>query len=528
MTQKNLLGSQPVLQAVSRISQRAEKQVDTEKVLSSFVDSGVINQLENGNSQILYGRRGTGKTHALKVLEERLKTKKGCCVAYIDCRTLGSTSQFSDSSIPLPRRCLLLFKDMLSLIVGALYEWAVANITEEQGVFQILEKINDLEMVASALTSVLKKQAYEKTTQYEGRLGGSASVELAPNLTIGVKGDSLKSTTHSEKEIYTVEVEEKVHFPDLHKQLSYVLEQAGSECYILIDEWANIPPDLQPYLAEFIKRGLLSVPNCTTKIASLEHKSYFRAHNAGQDIGFEVGADLAAGLDLDDYYVLDRNRDQVLSIYKEVIYRHLLANTPSNYLSAEFDVNTPDELIAYLFSNEDTFKELARAAEGVVRDLINIFTACVFASARRSRASIDKPTVKNEAREWYEKDKSEFLDPEMQQTLQRIVAEVIGHRKARSFLLPRHLQKHPAILKLFDARVLHLVQRGYADKDNPGARYNIYCIDYGTYVDLMGTVRQPELDLNLEGDDSLGEGEIEVPSDDKRSIRRNILPESIL
>ena len=64
MTQKNLLSSQPVLQAVSRISQRAEKQVDTEKVLSSFVDSGVIDQLENGNSQILYGRRGTGKTHA--------------------------------------------------------------------------------------------------------------------------------------------------------------------------------------------------------------------------------------------------------------------------------------------------------------------------------------------------------------------------------------------------------------------------------------------------------------------------------
>lgn len=84
------------------------------------------------------------------------------------------------------------------------------------------------------------------------------------------------------------------------------------------------------------------------------------------------------------------------------------------------------------------------------------------------------------------------------------------------------------ILKLFDARVLHLVQRGYADKDNPGARYNIYSIDYGTYVDLIGTVRQPDLNLNLVGENAAEEGEVSVPLDDKRSIRRIILTEEIL
>lgn len=528
MTTPNFLSTPLVRQSVSKISQRAEKQVEVEKVLASFVDTGIIGQLDNRNNQILYGRRGTGKTHALKVLEDSLKTNNSACVAFIDCRILGSTSQFSDMSIPVPRRCLMLFKDMLSPIVSSLYEWAVENITEEAGVFEVLEHIHNLEQVASALSSVLRKQVHETTTLHEGKRGSSASVSLGTDLNASLKVDKSSASSQSEKEIFKVVSEEKVHFPDLHSHLSAVLDTSKTELYVLIDEWANIPADLQPYLAEFIKRGLLPVSKCTTKIASLEHKSFFRSHLDGIDIGFEVGADLSASLDLDDYYVLDRNPDQVLGVYSEVIYRHLQANLPERYLEQEFLVRDSRELISSMFSNEDTFKELARAAEGVVRDLINIFTACYFNASRRSRDSIDKLAVKNEAREWFEKDKSEYLEPEMQRTLERIVADVIGKRRARAFMVPRNLQKHPMILKLFDARVLHLVQRGYADKDNPGARYNIYSIDYGTYVDLIGTVRQPDLDLNLFGENAVEEGEVSVPLDDKRSIRRIILREETL
>ena len=39
------------------------------------------------------------------------------------------------------------------------------------------------------------------------------------------------------------------------------------------------------------------------------------------------------------------------------------------------------------------------------------------------------------------------------------------------------------------------MQPGHADKDNPGIRYNIYTLDYGTYVDLIGTSKEPQLTL---------------------------------
>src|SRR3712207_8798022 len=76
-------------------------------------------------------------------------------------------------------------------------------------------------------------------------------------------------------------------------------------------------------------------------------------------------------------------------------------------------------------------------------------------------------------------------------------------RPPRSTLFPyttlfRSLERHEVVRSLFDFRLIHLVQRGYADKDNPGLRYNIFTLDYGTYVDLIGTKRAPQGDFSEE------------------------------
>ena len=192
-----------------------------------------------------------------------------------------------------------------------------------------------------------------------------------------------------------------------------------------------------------------------------------------------------------------------------------------------YSVTTGRDLVRRLFTERETFKELARASEGVIRDLINIFTQAFFNASRRGRSSIDKKAILESSRQWFEQDKAQYLDEHLQDVMRRIVDEVIGNRKARSFLLPRKLERHPTVQKLFDARVLHHMQRGYADKDNPGRRYNIYTIDYGAYVDLIGTSKEPQQRLLLSTEEE-EESDIVVPFDDKRSIRRIVLESSIL
>jgi Cdc6-like AAA superfamily ATPase len=108
-----MVRDQKIMRAVSRVLQRSERQEDMQKLLGTFVDVGVLPQLDNQNHQIFYGRRGTGKTHVFKVLDAQLREDENNVVVYIDARTLGSTAQYSDSSVPLRQRCLALFRDVL-------------------------------------------------------------------------------------------------------------------------------------------------------------------------------------------------------------------------------------------------------------------------------------------------------------------------------------------------------------------------------------------------------------------------------
>jgi hypothetical protein len=309
--------------------------------------------------------------------------------------------------------------------------------------------------------------------------------------------------------------------------LNDVLEKSGATLYILFDEWSSIPIDIQPFLAEFIKRSFLPNPRIVIKIASLEYRSNFGERLlSGQILGFELGCDISTGLDIDDYYVFDRNPEVITEAFTEMLFRHIRSELPERYLAETYGIHSGRIFVGRLFVNRNAFEELVRASEGVARDLISIFFSAYFASQRKGKERIERKAILEAAGQWFEQDKSKNLDDTLREALQRIIEEVIGKRKARSFLLPSNLENHIIIQRLFDARVLHLMQRGYADKDNPGVRYNIYTLDYGTYVGLLGTTKQPDLGLKVASD--APSSDFVVPFDDKRRIRRIILSENIL
>ncbi|WIX01582.1 hypothetical protein QK899_13750 [Pseudomonas sp. AR5] len=516
-----------VMAAVSRIMQRSERQTDSEKLINTYVDVGLLPQLNNHNHQIFYGRRGTGKTHVMKVLESSFRAERNTAVLYVDCRTLGSTSQFTDRDIPIGRRCIALFRDYLLLISGALLEYIVENPSDAAE--EALRALDEFNCIVT--DPVVRKFAQSVSeggrlkTEKGGQLSlhvdaASEGVSAGGNFEIGAGSES-ESSFQVE---YAVENEDKIVFPDLHKCLNKVLKYAGGQLVILIDEWSSLPSDVQPYLAEFIKKGILPVNEATVKISALEYRCRFSESAGGNAVGFELGADIATAPDLDDYFVYDRNPDFIADIYSSVLYKHINVEFEQGYLEETYGVTCGTSLMGRLFTGYETFVELSRSCEGVVRDLINIFTKAFFDAQRRGRNSIDRLSVLESARQWFEQDKAQYLGDDLQNALRAMVDEVIGQRKARSFLLPRELERHPVVQRLFDARVIHHMQRGYADKDNPGARYNIYTIDYGTYVDLIGTSKQPQLGF-LE---DCTETDIVVPFDDKRSIRRIILRQEIL
>jgi len=96
---------------------------------------------------------------------------------------------------------------------------------------------------------------------------------------------------------------------------------------------------------------------------------------------------------------------------------------------------------------------------------------------------------------------------------------VIKQKRARGFMVNQKAIGSPLLRALFDARVLHVVRRGYSAQDEPGERYDVYVIDYGSYVDLIHTKYEPLGVLPFTGDG----GYTDVPAEDLRALRRAIL-----
>ena len=102
----SLLEDARMTRAVSSIVARSERQPDTEVLRETYVETGVMPQVANFGHQILYGRRGTGKTHVLQVLAAEMEERDDVFSIYIDIRLLGSAHMFTDPPQPLAPRCI--------------------------------------------------------------------------------------------------------------------------------------------------------------------------------------------------------------------------------------------------------------------------------------------------------------------------------------------------------------------------------------------------------------------------------------
>jgi len=90
----------PVNRALMRLPKRAEVN-ETATLVETFVDVGpLFTLLSSLDHQVFYGRRGTGKTHALLFLADYVN-REGDRAVYVDLRRIGSTGGiYSDGSLP--------------------------------------------------------------------------------------------------------------------------------------------------------------------------------------------------------------------------------------------------------------------------------------------------------------------------------------------------------------------------------------------------------------------------------------------
>lgn len=473
---------------------------------SSYIDlySGTenISNINNINNTAIYGRRGSGKTHLLRALQEQqikeFKEKRNLPV-YIDLRRIIPLLS-KEKSAP-DAEAILIFKYLTQELAHNLAVNAAAIIganeldpanklaisTTSERTISIFKKIY-LEFDGKRFT---KPNSLTVSEEEVKSLGGAANISATPS--INAKIDTSKKTTQSTNQ------DSYISILDITNELESLIEELNlKRITLLLDEWSEVDIDVQLYLAELIKKSFSAI-KVSVKIAAIPNRTNLGIKKEQKFFGLEDGGDIF-GYPLDTRYVFEVNKSQTRDFFNDLLYRHLTAIDDGSIQQLLKDNRTTKEKTINLFLANVALSEMLVACAGIPRDFMNLFINSYDKFMLSSGSGAKRISVKNlrtANADWYETDKKEQVDKHHveRQLLIEIVKEVIEKRKSMHFLIPEKHAKNKHIQNLIDFRVIHLRKSGYSHKDHSGTSYNVYSVDYGCYNSL--NIARNKLDTSV-------------------------------
>jgi hypothetical protein len=256
-------GLSPINRALNNVPKRAEAR-QAEQLRDTFVDSGVAAALEAVDHQVLYGRRGTGKTHAFRYLQT-LVQERGDISFYADLRTVGSPEGlFAGDEVEPTERAARLLVDLM----GQFHEAVLTAVIDDDMLIADESFVRKLDALGTAITTVRVAGNVEVSCEGEemksARSGASigASVGLTgPAVEAKLSADQGQESRELRRETRSGTERLSLNFSDVARALR---ELAGSlsshRIWFLLDEWSSVPADVQPLLGEFLVRCVSAAP----------------------------------------------------------------------------------------------------------------------------------------------------------------------------------------------------------------------------------------------------------------------------
>lgn len=516
--------SELALKTLIRLKGRAER-LNPDQVVESFSSVGPLEDLLlTEDHQVIFGRRGTGKTHALRFLYST-QLDDGDCALFIDMRNLGSDgSIYSDPSLPITERATRLLLDTLAFIQDGILDYVLSTPGINLSVVEkLIENFNDAcgqVRVVGEATSI-KEESVEKERSNDKSLFARIK-GTTPEAGVGASSSQTEVVTETTKHQVSGSEVLAVRFPNLSSALRDLCNALPAKrLWIILDEWSSIPLEVRPFLADMLRRAFFTIPSVSVKIGAIEHRTKFLLEMDSKNaIGLEPTADVRSNIRLDEFLLFDNDKIRSISFFKEFLFQHVVSYCKEKGWPEPSD---SDHLYRLAFNQKTSFEEFVKSSEGVPRDALHIASVC---AQKAQGKRIDIPNVRSAGHKYYQDDKSSQVDsnPALRDLLQFIVDRSIRQKKTNAFLLEVGKRDRNVDL-LFDRRLIHIRQKNVSSRDKPGIRYFHYKIDYGCYVDLIATNLMPkEIDfVQCTAFEDIVAA-VEVPGeDDGRSYRRSIL-----
>jgi len=466
-----------VLPALVHLPRRAERR-SGDAIRRTFVDLGTLStSLSTEEHQIIYGRRGTGKTHALENLVQQIRSGEATAIS-IDLRTIGSAgSYYLAGPDGIATGATRVIVDLLEETHHQLLHRSLQLMDDGVDVTLLVRHLDalaaasaDVEVVGNTETSEELASARRDNHSF------GASVSGSPSLALSVAAAEERSRTYKRSQAGLERYSLK--FGPIARSLAGVVAcLPHNTLWIVLDEWSALPLGVQPLVADFLRRCWLPVAGLVVKIAAIQARSQFNLYGGGQYLGLELGADIMQDLDLDEYLAWNARSSRADEFFHLLFSQHI-----SEYWRAKGRNIKPEEArqrLRYAIPPSD-FPYLVMAGGGVPRDAISVAS---MAASESGYHKIDWQHISAATRKWFLNDKESYIrsDHASRRVLQNLRMYVKTQHR-RGFMLDRHHDgRAPEIQDLYDARIVHRIVRGVG----PEAKYDAFLLDFGLYADMV-------------------------------------------
>jgi len=474
----------PEIEILSTIIEEATR--STDEGVKRFVEParGTLRRAMSKQHQIVFGRRGSGKSSLLRkgVIELSKNQRPN---VYIDLELYKGHS-YPDVLISVLIASLSKFEDLLisstsgsynkiSFLKKLFHKIHGTNQDNSHAIKSINEEIQKL----NKLLHLAEEVELEKTTKHsEEKVKGR---EMRAGIVVdkvGIDGESSRGeTVSSSEEVKEAFQQNKIDF--LHRNIieyrnlfHQISELTNGDSYIFFDDLYHIRRNHQANVIDYFHR-IAKGNNLWIKVGTIRHRTEWYIHS-NPPIGVKIGDD-AEEIDLDS------------TLEKYTATKKFLVKILNNFLNECGQVSINQIL------TEGAIDRLVIASGGVARDFLSIFRKSI--DVARDRESkhrgykIGAEDVNVAAGEYESSKKEEFKRDTLEdrQNLEvqfrKIRNFCISHSKSNLFLLDKdeRMDGIELINELVDLRLIHKVKSRVTISARPGRIFEAYMLDVSQY-----------------------------------------------
>lgn len=491
-----------------------------------------IEELRVNDHQVIWGRRGTGKTTLLKAFAydvNNMKYDPEIIAMYIVmARVIPTKEEIEKLTGDGSSLAVYIFSKLINEIckeLESLYS-SRSSVMEPMAEEHFLVSFYELQDYLKIYQTVTQGGQLKIDSLKSKEIKKEISKDIGVNVNVskGVAGafvSALKKDNKIKnvKESYALDgtIEFKLETQVIGEYIIKMLDALGiSFTYICLDEYSEIDKvseySIQSKVAQLIKQVFFKNPRYSVKIATIWHRSKLHSRGGNQVEGIEYQQDIFAGPDLDIMFM--ENNADIINYFKEVLINTYLMGEEIN---EEEKSALSDYFEANIFGTVG-FSHLICGSQGVSRSFVILVKAYLQRFLKRKRGPVKIGRV-------YEIIKHQYLEDVRNKipyyTLYKVIDKFIVEKTCRYFLIRREdYDRCKTLFNYLTAKGVFIQLPGHLTDKRLRDEYRLFIIHYGSYLDALESESFKRGRRTLEDDAKLEASETLIPEYDIELINK--------